>query len=73
MSEKKKNKQPAYREAVREIETLLTEIEEDETDIDQLSGKVKRVAYLIELCRSKLTKTEKEVEQILSEKIADDE
>lgn len=54
-----------YKEAMMEIETIVKELEENKLDVDQLSGKVKRVAELIHFCKSKLHATEEEVEQIL--------
>ena len=55
----------SYAAALEEIEETLKEIEQDNSDIDSLSERVKRVAYLIEFCRSRLRSTEQEVNQIL--------
>ena len=60
-------KKPSYQEAMNEIEEILTQIESDEPDIDDLAEKVRRVATLIRFCRDKLAKTSEEVEQILGE------
>jgi len=56
-----------YVEAIEEIEEILTKIEGDELDVDDLSEKVKRVSVLLKLCKDKLHKTETEVENILKE------
>lgn len=56
-----------YREAFEELEAIVREIEEGEIDVDQLSGKVKRAAQLIRICRRKLTVTEEDVGKILQE------
>ncbi len=50
-----------------EIETIISQIEEGELDVDVLSEKVKRVTELIKLCKLKLHRTEEEVNKILSE------
>ena len=56
-----------YKEAISEIEEILQKIENQELDVDELSDKVKRVYYLIKICKDKLHSTEKEVEKILAE------
>ncbi len=58
-------KKLTYKNAVEEIEEILSLIENEELDIDQLSEKVKRVSTLIKFCKDKLHKTEEEVENIL--------
>ena len=57
----------AYSEAVRQIEEILSEIENDDLDVDQLAEKVKRVSFLLKICKSKLFETEKEIDRILKE------
>lgn len=54
-----------YAEAIEELETIVSEIENASIGVDELSEKVKRAAELIKFCRSKLTATEKEVGSIL--------
>jgi len=36
-------------------------------DVDEITQKVKRVSYLLKLCREKLRNTEAEVDKILKE------
>jgi len=60
-------KKISYQEAVDEIEEILSRIENEELDVDELSEKVKRVSTLIKFCKEKLFKTEEEVEKILNE------
>lgn len=55
----------SYKEAMAEIEDIVSKLEENQLDVDELSGKVKRVAELIAYCKSKLHETEEEVEKIL--------
>ena len=56
-----------YTEAITEIEEIINKIEQDELDVDQLTERVKRVAYLLKICKSKLHETEEEVENILKD------
>ena len=60
-------KKIGYVEAITEIEEILTKIEDNELDVDELSEKVKRVSVLLKMCKDKLHKTETEVENILKE------
>lgn len=62
-----KQNEISYNEAFQEMESILEKIESEELDIDQLSSKLKRVSYLMKLCKGKLRKTEAEVEKILKE------
>jgi exodeoxyribonuclease VII small subunit len=60
-------KRISYREAITEIEEILTSIENEEPDVDILSDKVKRVTYLLKFCKNKIYKTQDEVEKVLKE------
>jgi exodeoxyribonuclease VII small subunit len=57
----------SYTEAIRELETIVAEIEEGEITIDTLSEKVKRASELIKICKDKLSATEADVNKILGE------
>jgi len=61
------NEKITYTEAFEELQTLVSEIETGEISVDQLSGKVKRAAFLINICKQKLTSTEEDVNKILKE------
>lgn len=56
-----------YKQSITEIENIISEIEKEELDVDILSEKVKYAAELIKNCKEKLTKTESEIQDILSE------
>ncbi|NOU17887.1 MAG: exodeoxyribonuclease VII small subunit [Bacteroidales bacterium] len=60
-------KQLTYSEAIAEIESIISKIENQELDIDELSANVKRVAELLNFCKLKLKNTEEEVQKILKE------
>ena len=55
----------SYKEAMAEIESIVSKLEDNQLDVDELSGKVKRVSELITYCKLKLHETEEEVEKIL--------
>jgi len=56
-----------YTEAIRELEMIVSEIEQGEITIDILSEKVKRASELIKICKAKLTATEEDVSKILED------
>jgi len=62
MSEKFK-----YEEAMREIESIVHTMENDELDIDSLTKQLKRAQLLIKQCRDKLTKTDEEIRALLND------
>jgi len=61
------NNKPGYAEAFEELQQIVSEIEEGEITVDVLAEKVKRAAFLIRLCKEKLTTTEEDVNKILKE------
>jgi exodeoxyribonuclease VII small subunit len=67
------NKEPTYNEAITEIEEILQKIEAGELDVDELTDKVKRVAFLLETCRKKLRKTESEIQKVIDGLETDEE
>ncbi|MEW6602543.1 MAG: exodeoxyribonuclease VII small subunit [Nitrospirota bacterium] len=63
---------PNYKEALEELEAIVEEIENETADIDVLTEKVKRAAYLIKYCREKLRKTDDEIRKVLEDFEAED-
>lgn len=64
---------PKYTEAFEELQQIVSEIEEGQISVDELSDKVKRAALLIKICKSKLASTEEDVNKILKELDAGDD
>lgn len=56
-----------YTEAFEELSRIVSEIEQGEISVDELSQKVKRATELIKICKAKLTTTEEDVSKILKE------
>ena len=61
------NNEIKYTEAFEELQGIVSEIEQGEISVDELSQKVKRAAELIKICKAKLTTTEEDVNRILRE------
>ena len=59
-------KEQSYRESMEEIEAILVQIEAGEIGIDELPGEIERAAKLLQTCREKLLRTEREVEKIIN-------
>jgi exodeoxyribonuclease VII small subunit len=59
-------KKLSFGEAVGEVEQILAGLEQDEIDIDRLSEEVKRAVELIQVCREKLEKTDREVRDLVA-------
>lgn len=55
-----------YEEALREIEEVVSRLENDEMDIDSLSTELKKAQKLIKQCKDVLEKTEQDVKSILN-------
>ena len=55
----------SYTDAFQELEQIVQDIENGNTNIDMLSEKIKRASKLIQICRAQLTSTEEEVNQLL--------
>ena len=56
-----------YARAFEELQAIVSEIELGQITVDILSEKVKRASELIAICKTKLTSTEEDVNQILKE------
>ena len=56
-----------YEKAIKEIETIVDQMERNELDIDQLAEKLKEAKRLIKECKDKLYKTNEEVKALLAE------
>lgn len=54
-----------YEDAMRELERIVARMENEEPDIDSLGEQLRRAQQLIKLCKAKLTKTDKEIKDIL--------
>ena len=61
------SKEIKYTEAFEELQQIVADIEDGEISVDELSVKVKRASEVIKVCKTKLTSTEEDVNQILKE------
>ncbi len=54
-----------YEEAIQQLETIVSQIENNELDIDQLADHLKEAQKLIKLCKDKLYKTDEKIKALL--------
>ena len=57
----------SYKEAYSELQSILSRIENDELDVDELTKNVKKASELIKYCKSKLFETEAEIDKIIED------
>jgi len=58
-------KKDSYAQAMEKLENIVSAIEKDELDIDQLSEKLKEAQKLISFCKDKLYKADEEIRKII--------
>lgn len=55
-----------YDEALSELKSILQQLQEGKVPMEEMSGKVKRAAELVQFCKEKLRGVEEEVERLLN-------
>lgn len=61
------SKKMTYKQAINEIEDIISEIEQGELDIDSITEKLKNAKKLFDFCKLKLENTKKSIENLLDE------
>lgn len=56
-----------YEEAIKQLETIVAQIESNELDIDQLAARLKEAQKLIKYCKDTLYKTDEKIKALLGE------
>ncbi len=64
MAEKKKQ---TYAQAIAELEEIVTKLQNNECEIDELKSYTTRALSLLRFCKEKLFETDEEVKKILEE------
>ena len=60
-------KKETYSEAMKRLEEIVSRIESNELDIDQLGENLQEAQKLIKFCKNKLYKADAEIKKILEE------
>ena len=64
---KKKSSIDSYENAMKELQMIVDQLQEESIGIDELSEKVKRAADLIKYCKEKLRSTDKDLNNIFGD------
>lgn len=59
-------KQPNYKDALEEIESIVDEIENGDPDVDQLGKMINRAVELVKICKQSIRKTDTEINKALN-------
>lgn len=60
-------KEQTYGDAMKQLQEVMSRIENDDLDVDILLEEVKKAAGLIRFCKDKLQKTNAEIQKILDD------
>lgn len=61
-------KKETYSQAMERLEKIVSQIDNNELEIDELAVKIKEANEIITFCSDKLTKADREVQKLLSDK-----
>ena len=61
-------KKETYSQAMERLEKIVSQIDNNELEIDELAVKIKEAYVIIAFCSDKLTKADREVQKLLSDK-----
>ncbi len=56
-----------YSKAVKRLNEIISSIESEDIDVDDLSARVKEAVELIKVCKNKIQKAELEVKQVVED------
>lgn len=62
-----------YAEAMREVETILSELDSNTIDVDVLSAKVERASFLISWCNERISSAQMTVDSLMADLIVEDD
>ena len=67
-TKKNQSAEPAgYAEAMREVESILSELDSNSIDVDVLSAKVERASYLITWCNERISSAQMTVDALVAD------
>ncbi len=56
-----------YQEALKHLDELIAEIENDEIDVDDLGQRIKEAVNLLRACKAKIDKADVEVKKVIED------
>ena len=61
----KNEEEIGYAEALKELETILAELERTDVDVDVLASRVERASELIRLCRDRIGNAKLQIDNVV--------
>lgn len=61
------NEPTGYADAMREVESILSELDSNSVDVDVLATKVERASYLINWCNERIAAAQMTVDSLVAE------
>lgn len=65
------NAQIKYEEAIKKLEIIARQLEQNELPIDQIADKLREAQELVNFCKEQLLSVEQEIQKIIDEEAAD--
>jgi exodeoxyribonuclease VII small subunit len=62
----KNEEEIGYAEALKELETILAELERTDVDVDVLASRVERASELIRLCRDRIGNAKLQIDNVVN-------
>ena len=62
----KRDEEIGYAEALKELETILAELERTDVDVDVLASRVERASELIRLCRDRIGNAKLQIDNVVN-------
>ena len=56
-----------YQEALKTLDELIAEIENDDIDVDDLGARIKEAVNLLRACKAKIDKADLEVKKVIED------
>ena len=62
-----------YADAMREVESILSELDSNSVDVDVLAAKVERASYLINWCNERISSAQMTIDALVADLGVDEE
>lgn len=67
----RQNEQIKYEEAIKKLEIIARQLEQNELPIDQIADRLREAQELVNFCKEQLLTVEQEIKKIIDEEAAE--
>lgn len=67
----RQNEQIKYEEAIKKLEIIARQLEQNELPIDQIADRLREAQKLVNFCKEQLLTVEQEIKKIIDEEAAE--